>query len=243
MTFPAAYPGAIVVPADPRNYYGPGSGRRKCWPLAIIYHTPQEPSDDRESTPVYFSTFHPYDPVTGLGGPASTRYYGDNDGDLYQMVPEEWGAVANGLDGKPKPYWALSESLNLQTDNIEIEGYAATLKETMTNAQWRALVDWSVWDFIRYGIPREEGRMMGHYELSSQRSDPGPWFLSSQSGFKAEVLARVNQYEKDVKALRADVEAQRRELLTLAHLIATGRDGEADARVRYMATAGGIQLP
>ena len=237
MTFPAAYPGAIVVPAAPENYYGPGSGRRKCWPLAIVYHTPEEPSDDRESTPYYFQTYRPE------RGAASTRYYSDSDGDIYQMVPEEWGAVANGLDGKPKPYWALPDSLNLQTDNIEIEGYAATLKDTMTSAQWKSLVDWSVWVFIRYGIPREEARMMAHYELSVQRSDPGPWLLSPASGFKAEVLARVNQYEKDVKSLRADVEAQRRELLTLGILLATGREAEAEARVKYMATAGNIPLP
>lgn len=47
----------------------------------------------------------------------------------------------------------------------------------------------------------------------------------------------------EMKALREAVEAQRKELLTLAHLIATGRTTEADARVRYMATAGRITLP
>lgn len=213
MTFAAAYPGAIVVPADPRNYYGPDSGRRKCWPLAIVYHTPQEPADNYESTPAYFSTFRPYDPATGLGGPASTRYYLDNDGDLYQMVPEDWGAIANGLDGKPKPYWALPDSLNLQTDNIEIEGYAHSLKDTMTNAQWRTLVDWSTWSMIRYSISREEGRMMGHYELSVQRSDPGPWLMGS--GIKQEVLARVNQYERDVKMLQAENEVRKGEIQAL----------------------------
>lgn len=47
----------------------------------------------------------------------------------------------------------------------------------------------------------------------------------------------------EMDKLRTDVEAQRKELLTLAHLIATGRTTEADARVKYMATAGNIPLP
>lgn len=212
MMFTADYPGAIVVPADERNYYGPASGRAECVVRALVYHTPEEPSDDRESTPVYFASYHPFDPATGFGGAASTRFYSDNDGDVYQMVPFPWGAVANGLDGKPAPYWAEAGSLNQQTDNIEIEGYAATLKDTMTSAQFASLVDWSVWGFVRWGLPLEEGRMMGHYELSGQRSDPGPWLLSPQSGFKQEVIARVTEYEKKIKQLEAENETRKGEI-------------------------------
>lgn len=200
------YPGAIWFPADERNYYGPESGRGECIVRALIYHTPEEPADDRESTPVYFSTYR------GPGTEASTRFYSDNDGDIYQMVPFPWGAVANGLNQKPLPYWAAPYSLNQQTDNIEIEGYAATLKDTMTSAQWASLIDWSVWGFIRWGLPLEEGRMMGHYELSADRSDPGPWLLSPASGFKQEVLARLTEYEKDIKALKSENEVRKGEI-------------------------------
>lgn len=202
------YPGAIWFPAAEQNYYGPNSGRGPCIVRALIYHTPEEPADDRESTPVYFSTYR------GPGTEASTRFYSDNDGDIYQMVPFPWGAVANGLDGMPRPYWADATSLNQQTDNIEIEGYAETLKETMTNAQFASLVDWSVWGFIRWGLPLEEGRMMGHYELSQQRSDPGPWLLT-ESGLKQEVIARVTEYEKDIKLLKTENEARKGEIQSL----------------------------
>lgn len=47
----------------------------------------------------------------------------------------------------------------------------------------------------------------------------------------------------EMDKLRADVEAQRKELLTLGILLATGREAEAEARIRYMATAGNIPLP
>lgn len=191
----SVYPGALYVPAHPSRYYGPETGRGPCSPIAICYHTPEEPADEIEVTPRYFQT-----PCTPQHCGA-TRWYADNDGDLFQCVPEPWGAIANGLDGKPAPAWSKPYSLNLQTENIEIEGYAHRLKETITGQQWATLLDWSVWCFLRWNIPRSPERMFGHYEVSVQRSDPGPWLLSEASGFKAEVLYRVNEYEKKVKEL------------------------------------------
>ena len=64
---------------------------------------------------------------------------------------------------------------------------------------------------------------MGHYELSVQRSDPGPWLMGS--GIKQEVLARVNQYERDVKMLQAENEVRKGEIQALFRAMFTPPEG------------------
>ena len=65
--------------------------------------------------------------------------------------------------------------------------------------------------------------MMGHYELSVNRSDPGPWLMGS--GLKAEVLAKVNQYERDVKMLQAENEVRKGEIQALFRAMFTPPEG------------------
>lgn len=176
-TFTADYPGGIVYPAHPNNYGGYG---RVNFPRAIVLHTPEEPADTNETTPQWFAN-----PAAG----ASTHYYLDNDGDLYQMVPESECPWANGNRGGVNrtwkgtkdawPPWAeAGVSLNCQTISIEIEGYAASIGQTLNDTQFAALVAWIKNVSGRYGIPLDRDHIIGHFEVATDRTDPGatfPW--------------------------------------------------------------------
>ena len=164
MTFTADYPGAIVVQA--RNYgYVIGGQHRFNSPKAWVLHTPEEPADNVPATPYYFA---------GTNRDASTTYFVSYLGLVFQCVPESEGAYANAVEGKPYPTWANpSVNLNLQTLSVEIEGFAATIHQTMSrgSAQWKALVGLMAHRCAARGIPPE--RTIGHYQVSVYRSDPG----------------------------------------------------------------------
>jgi hypothetical protein len=170
------FAGAICYPADSSNYYDyRNHGGVKCKPRAFGVHTPEEPWDNYESTPVYFS--HELFDKNGNQYSASTKLYIDSDGDRYEMVPPGCAPVANGLLGKPLPPWAdPNTSLNWQTDNAEVEGDAATihLKCVRGEPQWTALAR-SIEESSRlHGWPLEDrARVFGHYEVASNRTDPG----------------------------------------------------------------------
>jgi N-acetyl-anhydromuramyl-L-alanine amidase AmpD len=172
-TFAPQYPGAIVVPCNASNCYQPQNhGGVPNKPRGIVLHTPEERADNIEVTPYYFQN---------AGLDASTHYYLDNDGDWYQMVPESFGAIANGLNGKPLPSWALANtSLNWQTLSVEIEGYAHSIHETMPvgGVQFNSLAAWITHRAQAHGIPLDREHIVGHYQVADNRSDPGakfPW--------------------------------------------------------------------
>lgn len=161
--FPVDYPGAVCWPAHPSNVIDYLN-----FPRGLVLHAPEEPVDDIESTPAYFA--RDLSPRR-----ASTHYYADSDGDWYQMVPEAIGAVANGLQGMPPPPWKASGSLNLQTLNVEIEGYAAGMRRTCLRGsrQWNAVVRWVEDRCGFHNIPITRERILGHYQVSNQRTCPG----------------------------------------------------------------------
>ena len=155
--------GAILVPAHSTNII---TSRRNV-PKVNVYHTPEEPADDIEVTPGYFQR-------PNLG--ASTHYYDDSDGDLYQMVDEDDGALANGVLGRPYPADTdPSYSLNYQSRSIEMEGYAATIHLTCWRGspQWLTAVRFCLAGHLMHGIPIDRAHNIGHYEVSVERSDPG----------------------------------------------------------------------
>ena len=181
--FSADSPGAIVVPAATYGYNGkPGIYNDA---VAIGLHTPEEPPDATASTPGYFHNL--------FGRNASTHYflaYALQQGRtrVMQMVPERAGAYGNTVEGKPYPSWADPNiNLNLQTYSIEIEGYAASIHQTMPRGsdQWNALA-WLMADIARRNPAVNLDWTFGHYLVSNQRSDPG---------------------QLDIKALVADAKA------------------------------------
>lgn len=186
--FAPDYPGAIVIPAHKNNVIDRSNNAK-----AFFIHTPEEPVDDFESTPAYFAR-----DLTLLNPPrrASTTYYQDSDGDVYQMVPANLGAIANGYDPGdppqlPYPPWATPGlSLNLQSESVEVEGYAAGMHRTCPRGgrQWNGLVKLVEYRTRIKRIPLDRIYIMRHDEVSIYRSDPGT--------FNVDLLV------EDVQALR-----------------------------------------
>ena len=197
-------PGAQLIwaPADPANYSRPGprayrgAKRRQ---IAICYHTPEEHFDDTEVTPrVFQNPKHQ----------ASTGYYADSDGDLYQMVRDAhfaWGQGTRKWNTvQPRPAWWRDEYVSYNTCmlSIEIEGRAAEIGETFRpgEPQFQTVAAWSAHVCRRYGIPVNRVFHVAHSELSTHRRDPGadfPW-----GPLLAEVRRRIIQAESDALADR-----------------------------------------
>lgn len=176
----AEFPDAIVFPAHPSNYRTTdGAGNpRICTPKGFVLHTPEEPADGYAYTPVFFA-----DP----GRDASTTYFsafkrpkGFRTG-IYQCVPESAMAIANGVKGKPYPKWAdPNQSLNWQSNSCEIEGEADTIHETFIpgSEQFQDVTDLLRYHSKKYKYPPNREHIIGHYEVASDRRDPGqrfPW--------------------------------------------------------------------
>ena len=195
-------PRAIVVPAFPWNLIGANDGSFPAnRPKVNVYHTPEEPADDVEVTPFYFARdLRPRR--------ASTHYYADSDGDLYQMVPEKYGAIANGVTaGKPYPAGTDPNiSLNLQSRSIEIEGYAATIHLTCRRwgRQWWTVVEWAVEGYYTDGIPLDRAHNIGHYEVASDRSDPGQLNINEVVEDAKMLVDTIEQLKRDVVRLTGE---------------------------------------
>lgn len=200
MSFTADYPGSIVYPAHETNII-----HRANNPKVIVLHTPEEPADNYESTPVWFS---------GPNRGGSTHYYSDNDGDWYQLVPEKLGAIANGVRGRPYPTGTNSGlSLNLQSVSVEIEGYAANIANTCPRGgrQWKAIVKWVLWEALRWNIPVTRAYIIGHYEVANNRTDPGTlnlqYIVDDVLALKAEQEGRLSMSEyTELKRMIQDLE-------------------------------------
>ena len=170
----------IWEPAHPTNFATPTSGayagtRRRH--VAVCLHTPEELADDDEITPRLFARAN-FD--------ASTGYYADSDGDLYQMVHDSDYAFAQGTPTAqlelPRPTWWLDDYISYNTCmlSMEIEGHAATIHETMTmdSPQFQTVSAWIAFVCTKYHIPITRTYVVGHGELCTWRSDPGaefPW--------------------------------------------------------------------
>ena len=175
-------PGARTIwqPAHASNFSAAvsrpysGAARRI---VAICYHTPEEAWDDHEVTPAWFAN-----PQAN----ASTHYYADSDGDLYQMVRDADMAWAQGVRSRdavlPRPGWWRPEYISYNTCmlSIEIEGRAAEIGQTFTpgSRQFESVAAWSAFVCRKYGVPIDREHHVGHSELTRQKSDPGrdfPW--------------------------------------------------------------------
>lgn len=176
---PADFPATTYwVPAHASNQWpAPHYGMLRTNIKGLCFHTPEEPADDRESTPVYF----------GLAtSNASTHYYADDDGDLYQMVLDKdfpWAQGTRSVDAiipRPKYYMPKDVSYNAIYLSIEVEGFAASIGRTMFEGslQFETVCQWAALKAREYVIPINRQRFVGHNELNKQKHDPGvqfPW--------------------------------------------------------------------
>ena len=149
--------------------------------LGLVLHTPEEDADDNETTPRWFQH-----PEAG----ASTIFYGDNDGDLYQMVRASNVAFAQGVrffgtkrnvnDAAIPDYFNRDEhgSPNIAWDSYEIEGRWESIEETfdLNGPQGDTLCALIAYLSLRYGWPIDEYHVLRHSEINRHKSDPGPAF-------------------------------------------------------------------
>ena len=191
-----------IVPADRSNFSKPSDGGYRLpssggrLHLGACIHTPEEDADDNEVTPRWFRS-----PKAN----ASTHAYGDNDGDLYAMVPFDFIAWAQGThtkrwqdaggtwhkptdrfvaENRMPPDWFPRDSgggrlnNNVFLDSIEVEGRAATMNKSFVveGPQWDTLASWLGWLQFKFGW-QDEARMQAHGWLSTWRSDPGKFVI------------------------------------------------------------------
>ena len=157
-TWRVDYPSAIQVQAANYGY------RVRNNPKAWCLHTPEELADSTPSTPYYFHN---------TTRNSSTHYFVAWTGFVFQMVPESEGAYANARNTGTRFSWETIANLNLQTINVEIEGYARNITQTMPRGgiQWNSLIRLLAHRCNGLGFPIE--RTFGHKQVSSWRSDPG----------------------------------------------------------------------
>jgi len=165
--------------AHPTNFgKWDGSTPARFKPLALVFHTPEEPQDDWESTPNWFAN-----PAAN----ASTHWYADDDGDLYQMLSEvdcSWGQGTRptGMDRPNRiwkgeidglPPWSTGDN-NRFALGIEVEGIAGSF--VWAPNQYISTVRWATYKAIQYNIPFNRNYFVEHRELSTDRTDPGDGF-------------------------------------------------------------------
>lgn len=173
----------FMAPADDSNYWKasqrPYSGAQRRQ-VAICLHTPEETADDVESTPWWFQQ-----PQAN----ASTGYYGDSDGDIFQMVRDEhfpWAqgtrTVTNPNTRWPRPRWWKSSYISYNTCmlSVEIEGRASSIGRTFVvqGAQFRSVAKLVAFWCDKYDIAPTREFIVGHVELATDKTDPGtgfPW--------------------------------------------------------------------
>ena len=223
-----AYAFALDVPEDlvapARMIYAPafegnlgGYGRPNV-PRALVLHTPEEDADQNEVTPRWFA-----DPRAR----ASTHYYADDDGDLYQMVADRDCAWAQGTHAGNRhwkgragalPPWNEGVNNNCRALSIEIEGRAASIGRTLTEAQRRTVVRWIAHQSEQYGIPLDREHVVGHEELALDKRDPG----IALGGFPIDALiseARVLRHGVDRESVEREVRAAREALGRVLELL------------------------
>lgn len=166
-------PEVIDAPAHPNNY---GHYGRANTPRALVFHTAEELADDREVTPLWFAN---------PAAQASAHVYADSDGDLYVMVPDEEPAWACGTRGGVNRHWygawdtlppwgEAGVSNNCLSLSIEIEGRAFDL--AMPEPQYQTVLAWAREKIEQYAIPIDRVHLVGHGDLATDRTDPGPYF-------------------------------------------------------------------
>jgi N-acetyl-anhydromuramyl-L-alanine amidase AmpD len=174
-TFDLDVPSDLVAPAQVIRYAAfegnLGGYGRSNEPKALVLHTPEEDADNNEITPRWFA-----DPRAK----ASTHYYADDDGDLYQMVADRDCAWAQGTKAQTRhwkgathinPPWGWGVSNNCRALSIEIEGRAASFE--WTPEQRRTVLLWIVNRAAAYDIPLDRDHIVGHEELATNKRDPG----------------------------------------------------------------------
>ena len=214
----------IIAPAHRSNYSMPQDGRYRGTRqhLGAVIHTPEEPADDNEVTPKWFQN-----PKAN----ASTDAYGDNDGDLYAMVPsigtswaqgvhrKRWFTVKDGkkvwhnptdryvVEKRKYPDWfpkldGVVLSTNQFLSSIEVEGYANRMEDTFV-PNGNQFDTLCSWVGWQMWVYEWEGidRLLSHKQISTWKTDPGEFVIGLFPEIYKQALIYRNSYEAQAQDL------------------------------------------
>ena len=159
-----------------------------------VLHTPETRRGSDALTPRLFAQ-------AGFG--ASTHAFVQSTGELWLMVPMRrypWGeGTSEATTRLPRPRWWRDEmrSYNCVGMSVEVQGHARDSGAWMRagTPQWVTTVALvAAWSAL-FGYPPTRARVLGHGELSTMRSDPGPewpWAAFLAAVRRASVLGRLS---------------------------------------------------
>ena len=228
----------FYAPASPHNYF-PAAHRSASYnrafePLCIVWHSAEESPDKIDVTPRYFQDPH---------AQASTLFFADSRGDLWQMVSIGDFAWAQGTPAaddrllNSRPFWMPPEptSYNAFGLSIEQEFHASGDASQAfyegspmfdTEARWAALMH------RKYpSIPLRQERWLTHMGLNREKGDPGQYWLS----LKPRLFALTQHYYHDEAAaapeLDGDLQAQVAALANRLSALEGDVQANSDARI------------
>ena len=144
-------------------------------PQMSVLHTPETPRGPDAVTPRLFEQ-------PGFGASTHAFIQAAERPTLWLMVPLQRYAWAQGTSAKttrlPRPTWwrPAMRSYNCVGLSVEVQGHAAESGHWMTRetTQWATLVGLLAGWHTLFGYPPIRARVVGHGQLSTLRSDPGP---------------------------------------------------------------------
>ena len=153
---------ASATPAGPRVQ-----------PEMSVLHTPETRRGPDALTPRLFAR---------PGFNASTHAFIQAGGALWLMVPMRRYPWAQGtrpaITRQPRPSWWFDamRSYNCVGMSVEVQGHASSSGHWFHEgtAQWATLVGLLAGWSALFGYPPVRARVLGHGQLSTMRSDPGP---------------------------------------------------------------------
>jgi N-acetyl-anhydromuramyl-L-alanine amidase AmpD len=119
---------------------------------------------------------------------ASANYLIERDGTIYELVPPEEAAWANGQVNSPNtanPLIAgwLREGVNFNQRTVSIEHEGMTSNNhggSLTPAQVRSTVHLTAWLCARFGLPPDQAHILGHYEIDDVNRHYCPGFSAAE---------------------------------------------------------------
>ena len=132
---------------------------------------------------------------------ASANYLIERDGTIYELVPPDESAWANGVVDNPNTNNALinkwlSEGINFnqRTISIEHEGFTSNNHGgSLSAAQTDATIRLQAWLCSQFNIAPDQDHILGHYEVDSVNRPFCPGFSAAEwNDFVTRVAALVN---------------------------------------------------
>ena len=169
-----------------------------------VLHTPETRRGEDAVTPRLFAR-------AGFG--ASTHAFTQSTGELWLMVPMRrypWGeGTSAATTREPRPLWWRDEmrSYNCVGLSVEVQGFAGSSGHWMHpgTPQWATTVGLVAGWSALFGYPPTRARVLGHGQLSTLRSDPGPewpWPAFLAAVRRASVLGRLSSEAASAAELR-----------------------------------------